>query len=380
MLIITITKGHFLTDDIMSIFYAMDMYDIPETDMMLYVDGYCDSDYFVKENLTEKCQFMFTNLYGLIFDTEKEVLTEKDKICFHNLVVGYDNVFAQNSFELARAGFTRRLRDRVITKVGLSHLLQSKSSSHKIIVLTKSENSIQYTSSYLKQNLCSLVKAFSEEVFPIPEVICISNLSTMSFHDQFQLSLSATLVICEHGTTAYFNFFVRTGTVAIVLAPIEDPAGVKDPQILLHLTHVQIFYLRFFSEIGVDPVFEKDLHAMFQHTVYIASDNFNIDTTIVQTSQPSLSKRLKMIIDGKHDLAVSFDENGLRILDPRQGLSHNDTSKFDMFDLVWSHDRCTSTFKWCMSTYNDIPICEVMYLAMKKTMRYEDSKLYYDCD
>ena len=285
------------------------MYDIPENEMKLYTDNYCNSEYFVKEKLTEKCLFMFNNLYPLIFDTEKQVLTNKDQICFQNLIIGYDNVFAQNSFELARAGFVRRFRDRVLSRAGLSHLLLSKSISHKIIVLTKSDNSTQFVSDYLKHNLCSLVKTFSGNVYPRPEVLCISNIGTLSFHEQFQLSLSATVVICEHGTTAYFNFFARTGTTAIVLAPLEDPAGVKDPQILLHLTHVQVFYLRLYSNVKIDPIFESDLHAMFQHALYIASDNFNIDTTVVQTSQLSLSRRLKLLNDGKSQLAVTGERN-----------------------------------------------------------------------
>ena len=52
----------------------------------------------------------------------------------------------------------------------------------------------------------------------------------------------------------------------------------------------------------------------------------------------------------------------------------------NVFDLVWSDDRCTSTYRWCMSKYNDIDVCESMYMIVKKTMKFDDSKLYYDCD
>lgn len=345
----------------MSVFFAIDLWDIPEDDMFgFYTDGFCNSERAFQYNKVEACHSMFNSMFGLIFDNDIQILHENDTLCFKNLIMGYEYVFSLTSLELARAGFARRFRDRIVARAG--YLLQSKSTNHRIIVLTKSSDSITFKSNYLKNNLCSLVQRYSDEILPSPEVICISDISTLSFREQLQLSMSATIVISEHGATAYFILFVRTGTVAIILSPMEDDIGIKDAQIFLHLTHVQVFYLR--PRMNMEMVFENDLYATFQHALYVASDNFGIriNTKLLKDSQPVMSKHLRSIVDSITSFSVT---------------TANTTKVFDFF---WSQDRCTSSYRWCMHEFHNISMCEDVYKRVKESMKFEDSKLLHDCN
>jgi len=353
----------------MSIFFAMDMYDVPENDMNIYTDNFCNSNAVIKYNQTERCLLMYRNIYRYIFDNDLNTLTPNDNICFKNLIVGQDTVFGQQNFELARAGFIRRFRDRVLLRAGLTSMLTHKSIKQVIVVLTKDTNeSILYKSKYLEQRLCNMVQEQIAAISPQPEVICISNIASMSFQSQLELALKATLVITEHGTTSYFVLFLRTGAVAIVLSPLQDEDGMKDGQILLHLTHLRVFYLRPTDEYGEleDTIFESDLRMTLFHSLHTTADNFNIDMTILEnfnTDVTALSGRLNRIIDSKTQ--ITFEVNSMK----------------SIFDIIWSHDRCTSTYKWCLNTYDrDIDLCENIYNYVKHLMKPLDEKGLYTCE
>lgn len=353
----------------MSIFFGMDLYDVPENDFDVYTDNFCNSSTTLKHNKTERCLSMYKNLYQYIFDTEKKILTSNDKICFKNLIVGHENVFSQENFELARAGFIRRFRDRIVKRAGLTpKLRKTRSEKQTIVVLTKDNDSLLYKSSYLALRLCNMVTVYTAAILPPPEVICISNISTMSFQSQLELSLNATLVISEHGTLSYFNIFVRTGTVAIVIAPLQDDFGIKDPHIFLHLTHVQIFYLRPSNEYSdlEDTIFEKDFYSTLLHGLYISADNFNINMTEldnIYAKQPIVSGRLQRMIDSVTPLTIDVGSNK------------------SIYEVVWSQDRCKSTYKWCLNTYDrDGDICENIYDQVKEKMKAIDEKKLYNCE
>ena len=72
----------------MSIFFAMDMYDVPENDMNIYTDNFCNSNAAIKYNQTERCLSIYRNLYRYIFDNDLNILTPNDSICYKNLILG----------------------------------------------------------------------------------------------------------------------------------------------------------------------------------------------------------------------------------------------------------------------------------------------------
>ena len=248
-------------------------------------------------------------------------------------------------------------------------MLTHRSTKQVIVVLTK-DAGILYKSKYLEKRLCSMVQEQTAAISPQPEVIFISNISSMSFQSQLEIALKATIVITEHGTTSYFTLFLRTGAVAIVLAPLQDDDGIKDGQILLHLTHITVFYLRPTNEYSQleDPIFESDFRQTLIHSLYTTADNFNIDIdmTILDNTNidmTAVSGRLQRVIESKTRITFEVD------------------SKQSTFDIIWSHDRCTSTYNWCLNTYDrDIDLCENIYDQVKQLMKPLDEKGLYSCE
>jgi len=359
--------GHFLVDDMMSIVVAMDLFNLDEDSIGTYIHNFCNHPLTVKSNDEKRCQLMYENLFGYVFDTKKlTLLNSTEKICFKNLFIGHEIVFGQNNFQLGRAGYFRRFRDRVVARAGLTNVLNSKPRNHKIIVLTKEKRSTYGNDKYLKLYLCDMVQSFAETVSPQPEVVCLSNVSVVPFQEQLKLSLSATIVISEHGTLAYFSLFTRTGAVAIVISPMDDEYGIKDSHIFLHMTHCQFFYLRSFGEGSErDPTFEVDLFATLMHSLYITSDNFELSMSLlVADTYTSISSRLNMLIDTASYFPVA-DSSG----------------RTETFEILYnSHDRCTSTYNWCLSNFgSDKKICEDIYIKVKKLMKHHDDKHFFDC-
>lgn len=347
----------------MSILYAIDLYDIPEKDIGIYIENFCNSTDTLKHNQQENCLSKYNSVYKYIFDNDfKTITSNNDSICFKNLIIGQEHVFSQASFELARGIFIRKFRNRVIERANLTHLLSSKSENHKIIVLTKDSSSVLFKSEALSKDLCNLVRKISSTVSPTPELICLSNLSALPFRKQLEYSLSATIVVTEHGTLSYFILFVRTGTVAIVLAPMEDDMGIKDPHIHLHMTHCQVFYLRpFDGKDGLDINFQNQLQGNLLHSLYIASNNFGIK--IFMSCIPT-----------------EYSDNLRSMTDSRSFFPVKDGNLLYYFEFFFSDDRCTSTYRWCLERNYPIEDCEMIYLKVKKMMKGIDDKLLYEYD
>ena len=245
--------GHFLIDDMLPQFFAIDLWDIPTDDFQLIASKFCDlsdatsAGTFDKSsplnpNTTRKqtCINKYNTLYKYIFDAPIQILEETKDLCFKNLIAGHAHTFSLNSLELARAGFLKRFRNTIVERSGLSYLLLRKSSSHKILVLTK-DRGWDAADKFLQANLCNTVKQHVASISPIVEVSCFANVSDISFQDQLKMSLESTIIITEHGTLSYASIFVRDGVVAIVLA--NDNDKFKEPQILLHMSHAQVYYL-----------------------------------------------------------------------------------------------------------------------------------------
>ena len=351
----------------MPVFFAMDMFDILETDMSLYVENFCNASSIYPFTVSEKdrCIKIYRSLFHHIFDTDKlSMLGPTDQVCFKNLIVGHTSAFSLRTLELARSGFIRRFRNRVVERAGLTHLLNLKSKIHKIIVLVKDDGGYSQLapSSYLRSRLCNIVKNMATHIYPTPEVICISNIASISFQTQLELSLTATVVISEHGTLSYFTIFTRTGTAGIVISPLEEGGGVKESNILLHTTHYQVFYLRSFGNSkDEDLIFEKDFYMTFLHSLYITSDHFKMDMVVLKEYSATMSNRLEQLCD--HTSAIDFNDG------------HNNHE----FHFFHSQDRCTTTYRWCWNQFNDTDVCELVYNITKSAMKFYDDMNSFDC-
>ena len=271
--------GHFLIDDMLPQLFALNMWNIPVNDVTFVVSKYCelkgitskglvDIESPLNPNMTrnEACINKYNTIYKYIFDAPMQTNDIED-ICYQKLIAGQSHTFSLNSLTLGRSGLLRQLRDLVVDRSGLSHLLIKKNDNHKILVLTK-DRGWTNPDKFLQVNLCNTVKRFSVTLVPSVEVHCFANVSDLTFQNQLKMTLESTLIITEHGTLSYASLFVRDGLVSIVLAA-EANDTFKEPQILLHMTHCQVYYLN-------TEKIETDLYPMILLGLNQVSKNLGI--------------------------------------------------------------------------------------------------------
>ena len=306
--------GHFLIDDMLPQLFAFDMWDIPVTsdDVTLVISNFCELKEMTASGLVDiksplnpsitrkrACMKKYKEMLGYIFDFPLQTNDDVD-MCFKYLIAGQSHTFSLNSLTLGRGGFLRKFRNLIVDRSGLSHLLNTKTSHHhRVLVLTKDRG---WTSAdkFLKNNLCSLVKQFAEILSPAVEVNCFANVSDISFQDQLKLSLTSTLLITEHGTLSYSTLFLRDGLVSIVLAANET---FKEPQILLHLTHSQVYYLN-------TEMIDKDLYPMMELGLSQASQNLGIEmplhTERLSTNIDSSTMGIKRKVSQQDTISIQY--------------------------------------------------------------------------
>ena len=136
---------------------------------------------------------------------------------------------------LHRAEVIRAMRRRLLVHYGFA-AAPSPPPQHSILVLQK----VQETARIDVPDLCTSTQRLSQQLFPRPAVVCESP-ALQNVKEQLLSFMRASVVVVEHGSTAYSSLFQMQGSALLVIAPSGAPE-LKEPQVLLSNVDVQTWY------------------------------------------------------------------------------------------------------------------------------------------
>jgi hypothetical protein len=158
---------------------------------------------------------------------------------------------------------------------------------------------------------------------------CFANVSDILFQNQLQMTLESTLLISEHGTLSYASLFVRDGLVSIVLAT-EANDTFKEPQILLHMTHCQVYYLN-------TEKIETDLYPLMLLGLNQVSQNLGIKmpsySSIFEVNNNGSTIGIKKKVSQAEPLIVQYLQGDGSTLEEIIHISENS----DPFELAFEY-------------------------------------------
>ena len=237
--------GHLWVDTILPALAAADIFGFAHADLQLLDMYSCDTMYnagyglpFVpgqthadvcKENMARWLQPLFSHPL-LSFPAYAST-------CYHQLLVGHGGALGLSSLFHHRAATVRAARERLHAALGVP---QPPLASHSILVLLKTPQS----NAAGIADLCAVVQLAAARVrqagaAPVP-VQCLEP-TLLAAREQLAAIGGHTLLVAENGSTGYMAMLQRPGSSFIsVLGSLENVA--KEPQVLLSLTDVQVFY------------------------------------------------------------------------------------------------------------------------------------------
>ena len=272
--------AHVLMDEIFSVIGAMNIFNIPQQDVVLLYDG-CQSHHD-KVNLLDKnnphghpydfekptvqiCQDNMKYYSKLVFNQEaidlETIFNSKRNICFKKFIIGQGYVLSSGFVDKQRPVVLRQGRDMILNNLGYKNLLKPKKLS--IIVLPKKRGF--YSSAWL--TMCDDIKHLVDQdktLSTIP-LRCIPHDGTLSIKEEILLIQQATLIIAEHGTISFIALYANDGTV---LLSVGNNKKLKDGQSLLYTSHLQVYY----TAVEVNDTMKE----LIQFGLRRASENFNI--------------------------------------------------------------------------------------------------------
>lgn len=242
--------GHLLVDTILPHLAAADIFGFDDADLQLLDLYSCDTMYNAHYPLEsppgmvhrDLCEINTERWLGPLFSHPMLSAPTFHGQCFHQLLVGHGGALSLKSLWHHRAATIRKARARLHRVLGVA---EPPISRHHIVVFVKT---LQSNGSDLP-GLCEAVKsaalALRQPIVPQGglepiKVECVEP-APLSAQEQLSLVSQATLTVCENGSTGYLALFQRPGTTFLSVLGEHEEMG-KEPQVLLSLTDVQVFY------------------------------------------------------------------------------------------------------------------------------------------
>jgi len=189
---------------------------------------------------------------------------QQDNRCFRHLITGQGSTFGLKSIDLSRGYFFQSFRDYVISR-------------NKMIVPSQAENlilvglrTVGSAGGSIINDLCELVHTAYDHIQHAnwhneQYIIQCFVPSDLSFEQEIFQVQRAKIIISVHGTISYMSLFAKDGTQQISIA---NPKELKENQMLLYATHVNLLYLTW------DRL--ESLQGVLEHAITLSEAFYNL--------------------------------------------------------------------------------------------------------
>lgn len=233
--------GHFIFDEMFPQFYALDMFNLSAHATQLVEWSGCTHELsgtspYTGTPLQQTCRDSYKNWAPAFFDKPATFLPEMADGCFTDVVAGQSSAFSLSTLDVGRGGITRRIRTRVVHRLGVQ-AEPGPHPEHRILVQLRGPG---YDKTKV-ESICDTVKRIlssDQRVRFRAEVRC-ELPAHRPLKEQVEAAQWATVIVAEHGTVSHAALFSRDGTS---LVSIGGKDLLKEPQILLFSTHFSTFY------------------------------------------------------------------------------------------------------------------------------------------
>lgn len=165
--------------------------------------------------------------------------SKQENRCFAHLITGQGSTYGLKSIDLSRGWFFKSFRDYVITS---NHILVPKQPQNVILVGLRTVGS---AGGGIINDLCELVHQAYDNVqhqglHSEQYLVECFVPSDLSLPEEIFKVQRAKIIISVHGTISYMSLFAKDGTQQISIA---NPKELKENQMLLYATHINLLYL-----------------------------------------------------------------------------------------------------------------------------------------
>ena len=236
--------GHHLIDDLFPALAAMNIFNIKfSRGSIIYND--CRMSFYANwtSAVNNKprwilCEKNWRIYPKLVFGREAVNLQNEwlgKTVCMSRLIVGQSSALSLRALDFQRAVTVRQGRNAILRNLGIVGNA-TRSENMTILVLLRGPG---LNGGALWPTLCKDVKAICQKLNSTMTVIC-STPASQSVADQASDAQDADIIVAEHGTVSYSCLYAKDGTVVISIGQKKE---IKEPQILMYLTHVTVFFM-----------------------------------------------------------------------------------------------------------------------------------------
>lgn len=231
--------AHLLLDTVMPAYAAALAYDFVAPHAQLININTCSTIARWSPKDIARCDENLNNWLSPFFDlpliSTHDPTTED--VCFRDLIAGHESVFGLTGQYHHRAAAIRAMRRRLYSSMGITADPPAPR-THFVLVLVKRVEAFPMQ----VPTLCSDFQALAASLSPPPPVQCITP-ATMTVEEQVRLLQHTSLIVVEHGSTAYLSLFALPGTSLILVAPETDASTFKEAPVLLSHVDIQVWYI-----------------------------------------------------------------------------------------------------------------------------------------